>query len=305
MRKILITGGTGAVGSCIIKTLEKEGHQVHVLSRSPEEHQDTYPQAAFFAWNIRDKTIDTNAFEGVDTVIHLAGKNVAEGRWTDKRRQEILDSRIESAKLLYDTIEQLEHKPRTFVSASAIGYYGGNKDTLVNEESPAAKNDFLAEVCIQWELAADRFASLGLRVVKIRIGVVLDTDTGVLQKLVPVTKAGLAAPLGKGDQYMSWIHIKDLARLFVHTATNEEVEGVLNGVADNPETNRDFTKTLADVLNRPMVLPKVPAFVLKGAMGQMAEIALDSIRVDNQRMRAIGFECQFKDLSGALNDLLN
>jgi uncharacterized protein (TIGR01777 family) len=297
--KILITGGTGLVGTQLTNLLKTNDFQVSCLSRSVGSED-----IGLFEWDIPKQTIDARAFDGVKAVIHLAGASVADGRWTAQRRKSIMDSRVNSTRLLYKYLSGLTTKPEVFVSAAAVGIYGFDTgDDLMQEDSPTG-NDFLAEVVKAWECEVDKISVLGIRVVKLRIGIVLAEDGGAYPKIAAPIKFGMGAPLGSGNQYMSWIHIDDLCKMFLY-AINSSVRGTFNAVASNPVTNSEFTKVVAKNLRRPLILPNVPSFVLKLALGEMSNIVLGGNKVSNQKILNSGFSFQFDKLEMAVQEIIN
>jgi hypothetical protein len=294
MQKILITGGSGLVGQRITDLLEKKGYQVAWLSRSNQSGRKS------FLWNVEKQEIDSQAMDWADAVIHLAGAGVAEKRWTSERKKLILDSRTQSTQLLYSAIEKSANPPSTFISASAVGYYGFNTGTaLVDENSPAG-SDFLAQVVIAWENEAKKMESLHLRTVLLRIGIVLDAEGGALGEML---KPPVAAPLGSGDQWMSWIHIEDLARMFVFALEKTTLQGVYNAVSPNPATNQQLTQEAASSKGKPYLGIGVPGFALKLVLGEMAAMVLGGNRVSCQKIQKAGFQFEFYELSAALKDL--
>lgn len=295
MNHILITGGSGLVGQQITRLLEKKGYQVAWLSRSAQGQKS-------FLWDVEKGKIDPEAMEWADAVIHLAGAGVAEKRWTPERKKLILESRTQSTKLLYSAIEKAVNKPSTFISASAVGYYGFNTGTkLVDENSPAG-DDFLAQVVISWENEAKKMEALHLRTVLLRIGIVLDADGGALGEML---KPPVAAPLGSGDQWMSWIHIEDLARMFVFALEKTTLQGVYNAVGPNPATNQQLTQEAASAKGKPYLGIGVPGFALKLVLGEMAAMVLGGNRVSSQKIQKAGFQFEFFELSAALRDIFH
>ncbi|GMQ25569.1 TIGR01777 family oxidoreductase [Algoriphagus sp. oki45] len=295
MDHILITGGSGLVGQQITRLLEKKGYQVAWLSRSAQGQKN-------FLWDVEKGKIDPEALEWADAVIHLAGAGVAEKRWTPERKKLILESRTQSTKLLYSAIEKAVNKPSTFISASAVGYYGFNTGTkLVDENSPAG-DDFLAQVVIAWENEAKKMEALHLRTVLLRIGIVLDADGGALGEML---KPPVAAPLGSGDQWMSWIHIEDLARMFVFALEKTTLQGVYNAVGPNPATNQQLTQEAASAKGKPYLGIGVPGFALKLVLGEMAAMVLGGNRVSSQKIQKAGFQFEFFELSAALRDIFH
>ncbi len=299
---VLITGGSGLVGSRLTELLLAKGYTVSHLSRSPAKPSSSIPT---YQWDIKQQSIDPQALADADYVIHLAGAGVADQRWTDERKQAILNSRTESTKLLRDAIAQAGPSTiKAFVSASAIGIYGADTgDVLLTEESPAA-DDFLADVVMQWEAAVDTVKELGVRTVKCRIGIVLSPDGGALPPIAQTVRWGVGAPLGSGEQYLSWIHIDDLCRLFIHALENEAVAGAYNAVGPQPVTNQQLTQAVARVMHRPLWMPKVPGFALKLALGELASAVLGGNRVSDQKIKDAGFRPKFNQLDLALADLL-
>ncbi len=297
--KILITGGTGLVGGKLQDLLLSQNYETALLSRRPTDRSK-----GIYNWDIKAQTIDPAALENVHGVIHLAGAGVADSRWTEARKKAILDSRIRSTNLLYNQLKAMEHRPKVFVSASAVGIYGYDTgDALMTEDGSPAE-DFLADVVVQWEAAVDRIAELGIRVVKLRIGIVLAEDGGALPKMVQPIRLWAGAPLGSGEQYMSWIHIDDLANMMIWSLEQQQVEGVYNAVGTKPATNAELTRCAAKVLSKPLFLPNVPGFVIKLMFGEMGNIVLGGNRVSNAKIAATGFTYQYEDMKHALEDLL-
>ncbi|WP_044211422.1 TIGR01777 family oxidoreductase [Flammeovirga sp. OC4] len=270
--KILITGGSGLVGKELSKKLIRGGHKVSWLSRK-EDLSKSIPR---YKWDLTQKTIDKKAFEGVDVVVHLAGKNVGEGRWTSKAKEEILNSRVVATTLLMETINALEHPPKAVICASAIGYYGDRADELVDEKANAG-TDFLADVVRKWEETMDILSVS--RLVKLRLGVVLSNQGGALSKMIQPIKMGVGAALGSGDQWMSWISLEDIVRLIIFSIENDQMEGTYNAVTSTPLTNKEMTKRVAKFYHRPLILPNVPVFVLKLLLGESVALVLNSTKV--------------------------
>ena len=299
--KFLITGGTGMIGQRLAEMLIDGGYEVALLTREPQ--QSSHFQ--LFGWDPQAGTIDPAAVPYADAIVNLAGSSVADGKWTAERKNEILRSRLDGLELLHRELAKPGHHVRTLLSASAIGIYGDRGDELLRENSPTAApaDDFLADVVLQWETAARAVAALGPRVVLPRIGIVLSTEGGALVPIAKTVRYGAGAPLGSGRQYMSWIHLDDVARLFVQMLTDELWQGEYNAVAPHPVTNQEFTETLAQVMHRPLLLPKVPAFGLKLAMGEMSEIVLGSQRVSADKVLDQGFTYEYPRLREALEAL--
>lgn len=299
VKNILITGGSGLIGTRLTELLLSKGYQVSCLGRTIKtQHVKT------FLWNIDEQRIEENAFLNVHTIIHLAGAGISDKRWTQKRKQEILESRTKSTRLLKDELNKRTHHIKNFISASAIGYYGFEDYEKEFVESDKPGKDYTAKVTHEWENEVDKIATLGLRVVKIRTGIVLSNQGGALTKLARPIKLMAGAPLGSGKQYLSWIHIDDLCNIYIKGIEDNSMEGAFNAAAPNPVTNKMFTQVLAKVLHKPLFLPNVPAFVLKLIVGEMAEIVINGAKVSSNKIQKAGFNFQFKTLQSALNNLL-
>jgi hypothetical protein len=299
--KVLITGATGLIGSQIVSLCQQENIAVNYLTTSKEklENQDYYKG---FYWNPEEGKIDESCFEGVTKIIHLVGASVAK-RWTKKQKEIILSSRLATTQLLIDTLKGIEHNIEHVISASAIGIYPSDFQKLYHEDQHPIADNFLGEVVEKWEAAVDGFEQLGIDVAKIRIGLVLSKNGGALEKIAKPVRYGVGAPLGSGKQWQSWIHIEDLASIFLFVAKNR-LEGVYNGVAPNPVTNQELTSQIAKVLNKPLWLPNVPEFALKLALGEMATIVLGSQLVSNNKIDSQRFLYKFTHIKPALEDLL-
>ena len=294
-----ITGATGSVGKAIVRILKAEGHQIRVLS-TRKDHQ--WDGVDVFYWNPKENSIDDAALEGSDHLLHLAGATVSK-RWTASYKREINDSRVYTSKVLLASLKRISKGPSSCVSASAIGFYGSHLTTTFSEAHPPAQ-DFLAAVTENWERYTQQFASEQRRSIQLRIGIVLDKGAGVLGQLLPLAKFGIASPLGSGNQWTSWIHVEDLARMFVYAATEQLENGAYNAVSPTPLTNRAFTKSICKAVKRPMFFPPVPGFLLKLVLGEMATLALMSQKVDNKKITQKGFEFKHPEIDTALQDLL-
>jgi hypothetical protein len=258
-----------------------------------------------FAWDVDKQQMDAKALAGVDTIVHLAGAGVADKRWTPTRKKEILDSRVQSTRLLYQILKEEKHSVKNIVSASAIGYYGfGLSDQLFTEERPPA-TDFLASVTTEWEKEVDAIRELEIRVVKIRIGIVLSNKGGALKEMARPIQFGVGAPLGTGQQVMSWIHIDDLCEMFCKAIQDRSLAGAYNGVAPNPVTNAELTKAIASILKKPLWLPNVPPFVLRLLVGEMADIVVNGSKVSAEKILATRFKFQYSQIDDALRNLLS
>jgi uncharacterized protein len=297
---ILITGGSGLLGSRLTELLTQKSYHVAWLSREAGEKNGI----KCFSWEPMKGKIDEAAVQWADAIIHLAGAGVADKPWTEKRKEEILQSRLRSTHLLYSTLKKLNKSLTAFISASAIGYYGfTNFEDELTEESKAG-TDFLAQVVKKWEGAVNQIATLNLRTVIIRIGIVLSDKGGALKAMSAPVKYFAGAALGSGKQQIAWIHIDDLCRMFIHTLEEPHLNGVFNGVATNPVSNKYFTKAIGKALNRPVFLPNVPSFVMKLMLGEMAAMVLNGSAVSNHKIAATGFSYTFETAEDALNDLL-
>jgi hypothetical protein len=277
--------------------LQEKGYETAVLSR-----QKTGKVRTFF-WDPKAGFVDPEALAWADAIVHLAGANVAEGRWTAARKKEILESRIIGTETLQKALAQHPHQIHRVVAATAIGWYGDTGDDWADEQSPAGQG-FLASVCKEWELAVGRFASLGMRTVMIRVGVVLSPRGGALVEMAKPVKLFAGAALGSGQQYVSWIHEDDLCSLFIKALEDDKMEGIYNGVAPHPVTNAELTKTIALHANKPLLLPNVPAFALRLMLGEMADIVLESTRVSCSKAEKAGFQFKFAEADDAIADLI-
>ncbi len=296
--KCIVSGGRGFIGRRVVETLLRDGHYVAVWSREP--NLETRNAVGAFYWDPLGAEPAEESLTRYDAVIHLAGEPVSQ-RWTAEAKQKIRDSRVLGTKRLVDAIAKVEHRPQVLVCASAIGYYGSRGEEQLDETSSMGTG-FLAEVCRDWEAEADRAVDLGLRVVKLRIGVVLGKDGGALAAMLPVFRSYLGGRLGSGRQWMSWIHVDDLAAM-VKWAVEGEVSGLVNGVAPEPARNADFTKALGKAVGKP-ALWHVPAAVLHVGMGEMSEMVLGSAKVAPKVASSLGFEWKARSLETALKDLL-
>ena len=300
-KKVLITGGTGLIGSRLSAHLHKRGYEVALLSRAKE----TDAPYQTFTWDIPRKQVEEGAFTNLYAVIHLAGANVADKRWTSNRKELLIKSRTESIALLAEQLRKEQQKPSVFLGVSAIGYYGiDSGKTLLDEAAPPG-DDFLAGVVRKWEAAYSPIESLGIRTALIRVGIVLSKDGGALAELASPIRWGFGAPLGSGDQWMSWIHIDDVCRIFVHLLENETCHGIYNGVAPEPVTNRTLTRLAAKALKRPLWLPNVPAFALRLALGELAQVVLGSNRVSCGKLLRSGFEFEHSHAPEAIEKALS
>jgi uncharacterized protein (TIGR01777 family) len=296
--KALVTGGSGFIGKRLVSRLD---HPV-VLSRDPNRARDALSgsTATIQPWDAQSPP-PAEAFRDVDTVLHLAGDPVADRRWNEAKRQAIRDSRVLGTRHLVDALAAIEPRPKTLVSASAVGYYGDRGDETLDETS-AAGNDFLSEVCIDWEKEALRAQTLGIRVVTVRTGVVLGKGGGALAKMLTPFRLGVGGRLASGRQWMPWVHLDDVVGIFLHAAANPSVAGPINATAPTPATNAQFTKALAAALHRPAIFP-MPAFMLKLMVGEFAEIILASQKVAPKVAQRTGYTFKHPEIGPALSDI--
>ena len=297
-KTILITGGSGLLGKPLTRMLLQKGYNIHHLSRNPELHGN--PRISVFRWDIDKNEIDENCLSGVEAIIHLAGEGIAEKRWTNKRKRQIIRSRTDSIALIYRLLRELpDHSVKTIISASAIGFYGDRGNEELTEASKAG-NGFLPAACIEWEKAVDEGEKLELRVVKLRTGIVLTDEGGALPEMAGPIKKGFGSPLGSGQQWMSWIHIHDAIRMYVFALENRDIQGAYNMTAPDPVTNAEMTKSLGEIFDKKLWLPNVPAFGLKLLLGELSALVLDSAHVSSAKIRSAGFTFNYPDLNSAL-----
>lgn len=295
---VLITGASGLVGARLTGILIQKGYHVSHLGRSAKSGK-----VPSYVWNVDRGEMDSSSLAGVDVIINLAGSGVAEKRWTKERKRNIRESRTGSCRLLLKTLKNTKHQVKTFIGASAIGYYGYNlHENVLAEDAPAGK-DYLAGVVVDWEKASDQLESAGLRVVKIRIGIVLAKEGGALVEMAGPVKWGIGSPLASGKQMMSWIHLDDLCNIFVKAIEDSSFTGAYNAVAPQPVTNREMTKEIARTLHRPFFMPSVPAFVLKLMLGEMAEIVIHGAAISSGKIQKSGFVFQYPRLTEALKNI--
>ena len=296
----LVTGATGFVGPRLLRLLDSPV----VVSRSPERARRAVGNLAgpIFRWDPMREPLPAEALEGVDVIYHLAGESVAEGRWNAAQKARIRDSRVIGTRNLVQGIKQVDHKPSVLVSASAVGYYGNRGDEELTEAASPA-DDFLAEVCVAWEREAMAAVQHGVRTVTARTGIVLGAGGGALAKMLTPFKLGAGGPLGNGKQWMPWVHVADLARLYVHAADTSSINGPLNAVAPNPVRNSEFTKALGRQLHRPAFMP-APYLGLRLLFGEFAQVLFASQRVIPQVALETGFVFQYPDIASALREIL-
>jgi uncharacterized protein (TIGR01777 family) len=295
--KILLSGSHGLVGKATTDSLMSDGHEIiSLVRRKPISKSE-------IEWHPNQSSIDAQQLNGVDVVIHLAGESIASGRWTEEKKRKIRESRVLGTTLLSEALAHLSGPPVSFISASAIGYYGNRDDELVSEAS-APGSDFLSEVCVTWEKATGAAEATGIRTVHARFGIILDKNGGALEKMLTPFRIGVGGKVGDGKQWMSWIALDDVVGGIKFLISNTAVKGPVNFVAPNPVTNAEFTKTLGAALSRPTIFT-VPAFAARLAFGEMADaLLLSSTRVEPKRLNESGYRFQFERLQPALESIL-
>ena len=297
--KVLITG-TGLVASHLSEQLSNRGIDHVFMSSSKDEHLGI----KCYRWNIERSEIDDEALDGITHIVHLAGARIADKRWTVSRKKELMDSRIATAGLLFNTAKDNQIQLAAFISATAIGYYGAVTSEKTFTEDDPAGNDFLSEICVAWEEAADRFNEINARVVKIRTAIVLAASHSALQKLAKPIINGIGGPLGNGDQYFPWIHIDDLVQVYIEAITNKEFQGVYNASSPNETTNRKLSELIAKVLGKKLLVKSIPAAAIKLAFGELSISLLEGSRVSSQKLISAGFTFKHPDLEESLRGLL-
>ena len=297
METILITGGTGLIGNQLGFLLKNNGYRVTILSRKHTEDPNSY------VWDLDTDFIEEKAIKEADYIIHLAGAGIADERWTKKRKKKLIDSRVNSTNLLYKKVAQLNPSLKAFIAASGIGYYGAVTSEKIYAENDKAGADFLATICKLWENESMKFNTLNIRTVILRTGIVLSKKGGALEKISQPIKLGLGAALGSGKQYMPWIHIDDLCKMYLDGIENTKLNGPYNAVAPEQITNKQFTQNVALSLHKKIRLPNVPSFVLKTLLGKMSIILLEGSRVSSEKIVASKFYFKFNLLKEALKDI--
>ena len=306
MQTVIITGGTGMIGKALTTMLTQQGYKVIILTREVKPSDN--PLVSFAHWDIEKQSIDTNAIAEADYIIHLAGGNVAEKRWTTKRKKEILESRTKSGALLVKALTDNKHHVKALISASAIGWYGPDNAASIKDgfkEDAQAHNDFLGSTCLQWEASTQQLSNKGIRTVYLRTGIVLSNEGGAFKEFKNPLRFGVAAVLGSGKQVISWIHIEDMCRMYLY-ALQHEMNGSFNAVAPKPVTNKEFTLQLAKAEKGKAFIPvHVPSFVLRLMLGEMSIEVLKSCTVNADKIRQEGFKFLYPSLDAALNELLS
>jgi len=295
MKKVLITGGTGLIGKRLSFLLASKGYEVSVLSRSksPESKYTT------FVWNVKDQFIEEEAFQDLDYIIHLAGAGIADKKWSEKRKKEIIASRVASTNLLYNSVKRLKTPLNSFISASATGYYGAVTSETIFEEKDKPAKDFLGKVCSLWEDSIFQFNEIKIRTVALRTGIVLSKDGGALKKM----KTPIITSLGNGKQYMPWIHIDDLCELYIKAIEDQEFKGAFNAVSSEHISNLSFSKKVSKIFNHPFLAVGTPSFILQIVFGEMSTIILNGSRISANKIKQAGFKFKFENLEKALKNL--
>ncbi len=295
MEKVLITGGSGLIGRRLSFLLKSRGYEVRILSRSnnPKNNYKT------FVWNVSEQYINDSAFEGLNHIIHLAGAGIADKRWSEKRKKEIIASRVASTNLLYNTVKRLKTPLNSFISASATGYYGAVTSETIFEEKDKPAKDFLGKVCSLWEDSIFQFNEIKIRTVALRTGIVLSKDGGALKKM----KTPIITSLGNGKQYMPWIHIDDLCELYIKAIEDQEFKGAFNAVSSEHISNLSFSKKISKIFNHPFLAIGAPSFILQIVFGEMSTIILNGSRISANKIKQAGFKFKFENLEKALKNL--
>lgn len=303
MKKVLITGASGLVGTRLSTLLLKKGYEVNTLGRKVNRpRSEVRSQVNSYVWNLEKGEVDAKAFEGVSAVIHLAGAGVADKRWSDERKKEIVESRVQSAKLIFDFLKKNKHEVKTFISASAVGFYGDCGDEVVAEEHKAGKG-FLAEVCKQWEQSAKQFSKLEIREVRCRIGIVLAKDGGALPELTRTIPLGVASYFAKSKLYYPWVHLDDVCGIIIHALENEKVKGAYNTTAPQPWLMKDLMKQILVAKKSKAVLMPAPSIAIKLAMGEMSEMLLSSQKCSAEKILKTGYPFKFGEIEKALAEI--
>ena len=286
------------LGSAITKKLISENISVVHLTRNKSSKHDIKN----YEWDWEKNKIDDNCFKDVTDIIHLAGAGIAEKPWTSKRKKEIVKSRVLTARLILKRLKELNHPLNSFTSASGVGYYGAITNNKTHEETDSSYPDFISDCCVQWENAVDQFSEI-TRTTKLRLGIILDKNDGAVAKIAGIIKKNIGAPIGSGKQFMPWIHLDDAVGLFLHALKNKSISGTYNAVATEHVYNKFFTETLAEKLNKKLRLPNVPSFILKLIYGELADILLEGVKVNNEKILASGYSFKHNKLSEALEDI--
>jgi len=300
METVLIAGGSGTIGKYLSQKLIENGFKVIWLTRSNKSINGI----TTYLWDVKNKILDEKAINSADYIINIAGENIGEKKWSSKRKKEIIESRVESNNLLFKKVTEQNKKIKAFISASAVGFYGMTTSDKIYVENDLPANDFLGLVCNNWENSCNSFEKIGIRTVKIRTGVVLNSGEGALSKMMLPIKIFVGSALGTGNQFIPWIHIEDLCNIYLKAVTDENMNGVYNAVAPEHISNKEFTQILAGMLKKPIILPNLPAFVLKIILGEMAKIVLEGSRISSKKIENLGFHFKYPTLNSALKQII-
>ncbi|MBC7865252.1 MAG: TIGR01777 family protein [Bacteroidia bacterium] len=300
MKRILITGGSGLIGQGLTPLLQSKGYEVLHLGRK----ENLSGKVKTYKWNVEEGKLDERAFENIDSIVHLAGMGIADARWSEKRKKEIIDSRVKSSELLFNVIEKNKIKLSSFIGASAVGFYGAVSSEKIYTEADPAASDFLGTCCRLWEESYNGIISTGVRTVIIRVGVVLSGRGGALVKMAGPVKKGIGSALGNGKQIVPWIHEKDICGIFLKAIEDESMKGIFNASAPQFQSNAELTGAIAKQLNKKLWAPAVPAFVLKIMFGEMAGMFLQGSKVSTEKIQKEGYSFQFPEISDAMKNLL-
>lgn len=299
METVLITGASGLIGKRLTFLLQQRGYRViHVSRNLPKT-----TAIETFLWDVHKQTIDAKAIQEADYIIHLAGAGIADKKWTQKWKKEIIDSRVESIHLLFKAIQKTNKNIKAFISASGTGIYGAITSETIFTETDLPATDFLGITCKLWEGAAETISRLNIRTVKIRTGIVLSSNGGAIEKMAKPVKLFVGSPLGSGNQYIPWIHLDDLCAIYIKAIEDVTIQGAYNAVAPEHVTNEHFTIQMAKTLHRPLLMPNVPAFLLRWILGEMAVAILNGSRVSCKKLENAGFVFQYNTLNSAFKSL--
>ncbi|MWB96796.1 TIGR01777 family protein [Flavobacterium sp. GA093] len=301
-QNVLLTGGTGFIGRHLTAVLIASGYTVSILSRSDRKNT---ANISYYKWDLESNYIEEEAILKADYIVHLAGEGIVEKRWTEQRKKAILESRTQPIELIFSVLKNNNKTLKAFISASGIGYYGAiTSEEICTEETPAA-TDFLGKTCVEWEKAVDTIGALHIRTAKIRTGIVLGRNEGFLRKMTPSFKRGFGAILGTGNQYLPWIHVEDLCKIYLKMIQDNQTNGTYNAAVQDKTTNASFSNTLAKLYGYYIWLPKVPAFLLKIVLGEMSDAILKGQPASSEKIEKTGFEFQFTDLEIALSSCVS
>lgn len=309
MPVVLISGGSGLIGSHLTRHLIERGYEIIILTREKNKSSDN-PKISYSQWNVKNKKIDAEVVKKAEHIVHLAGAGVMDKKWTDDYKKTIIDSRVKSAELIINCLKETGHQLKTFVSASAIGWYGKDSNPLIRKEgfveTGPPSNDFLGETCVLWEAASNPVTALGARLVKLRTGIVLSNNGGAFKEYKSPLNFGVASILANGNQIVSWIHIDDLCRMYCEAIENSFLNGSYNAVAPEPVSQKTLILKLGEKIKKKFFIPvHVPAFILKLIFGKRSVEILKSCTVSNKKIKAAGFTFLYPSIDSALDELVN